>query len=740
MLMLRYAFIGFLALGILLFSLSSNVQTAQAQDSQGADTEWVCLNEAINILIFSKTVGFRHDSIPAGIARIQQIALDQGWTTTATENASFFTTDNLNDFDLVIFLNTRGDVFNATQQTAFQQYIENGGGLYGIHAALVTEFNPRWQFYYDLMGTLFNTQIYEVVQPGSLIVEEPEHPAAANLPNPWSHTDEWYNYDRDPRPYVDGVVLALDPDSVDPQTLVGNTGSQHPVAWYNEYAGGRAFYTSFGHPSAAYGEPLFIDHMTGAMKWASGLCNLVEVTPTPTATATATSTPTSTATATATPTATDTATATVTATATATETPTITTTATATATIEGGVTATPTETFAVITETPTPTNVTPTALPTITPTGTIFTPTATATQDALPGTATATPTDANGSPTATIDPSLPTATPTITATPTATADPDNLEPGQIAVDGELDSAEVRPEFKWSPPANLSIDWYRLAVWTSTATVLDIWLQAAEVCEGVVCVYVPPEDVLPVGLLNEAYFWQVFYWDGQSVINLGEPGTFDVDAPVPLVLTTFGVDVSTGRPVITFADDPGTAWVQLYIGTPDFSTTVHWQWYEKQPALCTGGVCTLYPEADPVNGNYVAYLQTWGAAGYNGGSSTNWTGPVNLSLNWPPAALIEPGSVNGTTFSWNAAANATWYQFWLGTDAPDYNTLHVAWYPARQLGCAESSTTCILALPDVTLTPGETYEWYVQTWGPGGTRTDEGAQGWQQGGLITAVSN
>ena len=78
------------------------------------------------VLVFSKTAGFRHDSIPAGITAIQQLGTANGFTVTATEDANQFTTANLAQYQAVVWLSTTGDVLNATQQTAFESYIGSG--------------------------------------------------------------------------------------------------------------------------------------------------------------------------------------------------------------------------------------------------------------------------------------------------------------------------------------------------------------------------------------------------------------------------------------------------------------------------------------------------------------------------------------------------------------------------------------------------------------------------------------
>ena len=103
--------------------------------------------------MFSKTAGFRHDSIPQGIAAIQALGTANGFTVDATEDAAQFTDANLAQYDVVVFLSTTGDVLNDAQQTAFEHYIQAGGGFAGIHSATDTEYT--WPWYGQMLGGYF---------------------------------------------------------------------------------------------------------------------------------------------------------------------------------------------------------------------------------------------------------------------------------------------------------------------------------------------------------------------------------------------------------------------------------------------------------------------------------------------------------------------------------------------------------------------------------------------------------
>ncbi|TGN75402.1 DUF1080 domain-containing protein [Streptomyces bauhiniae] len=217
--------------------------------------------ETGRVLVFSKTAGFRHDSIPDGIAAVRQLGTTDGLTVDATEDATAFTTRNLRRYDAVVFLSTTGDVLNSTQQRAFEGYIRQGGGYVGIHAAADTEYD--WPFYGGLAGAWFDS--HPAIQPATVVVEDHAHPSTAALPARWERTDEWYNYRSNPRESAH-VLASLDESSYTGGTMNGD----HPIAWCQSYQGGRAFYTGGGHTRESYADPAFRAHLLGGLRWATG--------------------------------------------------------------------------------------------------------------------------------------------------------------------------------------------------------------------------------------------------------------------------------------------------------------------------------------------------------------------------------------------------------------------------------------------------------------------------------------
>ena len=208
----------------------------------GAAGPAVAADAPYDVLVFSKTAGFRHDSIPAGIQAIRDLGAANSFTVTATEDANAFTTANLAQYEAVVFLNTTGDVLNASQQTAFESYIRAGGGYVGVHAAADTEYD--WPFYGNLVGAYFAS--HPAIQQANVKVEDRAHAATAHLPQTWTRTDEWYNYRTNPRSTAH-VLATLDESSYSG----GGDGRRPPASpGARRTSGGRSFYTGGGHTQA----------------------------------------------------------------------------------------------------------------------------------------------------------------------------------------------------------------------------------------------------------------------------------------------------------------------------------------------------------------------------------------------------------------------------------------------------------------------------------------------------------
>lgn len=213
------------------------------------------------ILVFTKTEGFVHESIPAGRKAITMAGRALGIEVDTTSDASRFSSKNLARYNAVVFLNTTGNVLSEAQQLAFENFIKTGGGFVGIHSAADTEY--EWEWYGKMVGGYFKSHPH--IQEAVVQVVKRDHPATLHLPELWKRKDEWYNY-KNMNPQVT-VLAMLDEESYEG----GENGEQHSIAWYHHYDGGRAFYTGGGHTSESFSEPEFLQHVMQGILWAGDL-------------------------------------------------------------------------------------------------------------------------------------------------------------------------------------------------------------------------------------------------------------------------------------------------------------------------------------------------------------------------------------------------------------------------------------------------------------------------------------
>lgn len=219
------------------------------------------ISQTPKVLIFSKTKGYRHGSIPFAKKAIEKMGSENGFETDYSEDSDIFTDDNLKKYKAVIFNSTTGDILSNAQQAAFERYIQAGGSYVGIHSAADTEYG--WPWYNELAGAWFSSHPSNSnIREASIKVTDKSHPSSAHLPDEWVRTDEWYSY----RNIYHGIKPLM---YLDEHTYTGGTnGDNHPIAWYHIYDGGKSFFTGGGHVETSYDEPLFYNHLLQGILWA----------------------------------------------------------------------------------------------------------------------------------------------------------------------------------------------------------------------------------------------------------------------------------------------------------------------------------------------------------------------------------------------------------------------------------------------------------------------------------------
>ncbi|VXB86843.1 Crp/Fnr family transcriptional regulator [Luteimonas sp. 9C] len=211
------------------------------------------------VLVFTRTAGFRHDSIPVTVDTLRALGSAHGLTLETTEDPTRFDDATLAGYRAVVFAHTTREVLDPAQQAAFERYVAGGGGFMGVHAAADSGYT--WPWYGDLVGAWF-ARHPEGLQSVRVVFEDGAGPDGLQ---DWHVTDEIYDYRRNPRPFV-RVIASIDPAS-HPD---GGMGDDHPIAWCHTNAGGRAWYTGLGHDAALYADPVFRAQLLRGLLWTTG--------------------------------------------------------------------------------------------------------------------------------------------------------------------------------------------------------------------------------------------------------------------------------------------------------------------------------------------------------------------------------------------------------------------------------------------------------------------------------------
>jgi type 1 glutamine amidotransferase len=254
------------ALAALLVLAAIVATQAACSAGDGARGSATAAPQRFRVLVFSKTTGYRHRSIPVAVAAIRRLGREHGFGVDHTEDERRFTDRRLARYDALIFLSSTGEpLARERHRRALRRYIGRGGGFLGIHAASDSFYG--WPWYVGLVGTSFRRHA-----PGTpsadVVVEDRRTPATRGLPRVWRRVDEWYAFRSDPRRRVH-VLATVDERSYHPRGAAA-MGADHPIAWCHRYAGGRSVYTAMGHTIDSYREPLFAAHLLGAIEMAAG--------------------------------------------------------------------------------------------------------------------------------------------------------------------------------------------------------------------------------------------------------------------------------------------------------------------------------------------------------------------------------------------------------------------------------------------------------------------------------------
>lgn len=226
-------------------------------------------------LLVTTTRGWHHESIHAGVLAIQQLGIKHQFQVDLLEDNNGFNDNTLSNYQVVIFLNTTGDIFNEQEQKSLEKFIQSGKGFMGIHSASDTEYD--WPWYTKLVGRMF--VIHPAIQSARLNILESTFPGLEGFANKKQWTDEWYEFGPDK---VEGLrtILAVDENSYNPKVTWGGSANReaisgkgmgvfHPIAWYHNFDGGRSFYTNLGHMPTDFSDLTYLSHISAGIIWAA---------------------------------------------------------------------------------------------------------------------------------------------------------------------------------------------------------------------------------------------------------------------------------------------------------------------------------------------------------------------------------------------------------------------------------------------------------------------------------------
>lgn len=232
----------------------------------------LCTNVS-NILIYSYTAGYRHESIPTAVDVLTRKGPEYGLNFINAEDPETFAQANyLTQFDALMFISNTDEVLNEAGKIAFQQYLDSGGNFVGVHAASDCMLN------FSTMERTLGSQFayHPAFTNATIVVSDPDHPSTVGLPLRWRVQDEIYNFNHDPRKLGAVVVLTADESTyTDDGDHSPEQGSPHPIAWYQDRLKGtnstglvgRSWYTGLGHSNASWHDDKFLGHVFGGITW-----------------------------------------------------------------------------------------------------------------------------------------------------------------------------------------------------------------------------------------------------------------------------------------------------------------------------------------------------------------------------------------------------------------------------------------------------------------------------------------
>ena len=221
-----------------------------------------------HVLVIASKAKHHLEMIASARPFLEKMASENNFEVKISDDTSMINDDNLRKYEVFIMLQLAPFDMSASQQSALQRFVEKGKGWVGIHAAglpgksFVKPEKVYWQWFEDFMGGVCYSP-HPKFQKGTLVIEDKNHPVTKNLPERFEVSDEWYEFDKSPRPNVHVLAVA------DESTYVQNKPmGDHPIIWINEKFH-RMIYVGIGHDAYLCGDKNYKILILNAIRWAS---------------------------------------------------------------------------------------------------------------------------------------------------------------------------------------------------------------------------------------------------------------------------------------------------------------------------------------------------------------------------------------------------------------------------------------------------------------------------------------
>lgn len=227
--------------------------------------------QQFDVLLITETAGWQHESSFDAIPAMRKMAERHYFNIDLKQKAERLTADQLAKYEVIVMINTTGDIFNDEEQSLIEKFVQSGKGWVGVHAASDTEYD--WKWYTEMVGHMF--KIHPTIQTAMVDVIDKDFPGLATWPDRMLWTDEFYEFKDGTRRPGFNYLITVDEATYDfnakwsEDNVARGHGDFHPMAWYHDYDGGRAFYTNFGHVPAVFQEATFLNHLYGGIYWAA---------------------------------------------------------------------------------------------------------------------------------------------------------------------------------------------------------------------------------------------------------------------------------------------------------------------------------------------------------------------------------------------------------------------------------------------------------------------------------------